>query len=102
MVHYITQNIATHLQCLSVPVDPADLADDEVPGVGPHVVGAGVVLPEGEIRVVNGLSRNVYNIPQFQVDSRYLNAREIAHWKSLVRSNGDSNVQWSHKITRHR
>ena len=63
--------VCTHLQSLSVPVDPADLADDEVPGVGPHVVGAGVVLPEGEIRVVNGLSRNVYNIPQFQVDSRY-------------------------------
>ena len=75
--------VCTHLQSLSVPIDPADLADDEVPGVGPHVVGAGVVLPEGEIRVVNGLSRNVYNIPQFQVDSRYLNAREIAHLKSL-------------------
>ena len=75
--------VCTHLQSLSVPIDPADLADDEVPGVGPHVVGAGVVLPEGEIRVVNGLSRNVYNIPQFQVDSRCLNAREIAHLKSL-------------------
>ena len=91
--------VCTHLQSLSVPIDPADLADDEVPGVGPHVVGAGVVLPEqGEIRVVNELSRNFH---QFHVDSRCLSEKDW-NWKSLVRSNGDSNVQWSHKITRHR
>ena len=66
--------VCTHLQSLSVPVDPAHLADDEVPGVGPHVVGAGVVLPEqGEIRVVNELSRNFH---QFQVDSRCLSEKD--------------------------
>ena len=66
--------VCTHLQSLSVPIDPADLADDEVPGVGPHVVGAGVVLPEqGEIRVVNELSRNFH---QFQVDSRCLSEKD--------------------------
>ena len=68
MVHYITQNIATHLQCLSVPVNPADLADDEVPGVCPHVVGAGVVLPEqGEIELLTDFREMFTIFPNFRL-----------------------------------
>ena len=65
--------VCTHLQSLSIPVNPADLADDEVPGVGPHVVGAGVVLPAAEklhitLEIIGASKRSNGNVQNCQRD----------------------------------